>query len=101
MNKVQLNKLVNESVAEIISEYNIPENLQLGGNLKQEISNFAERLISSGVLSSYHRKLTSGDMQAKDFKEDLVHKLLSAIRDWTKNVNDRSDWENDEGGMIK
>ena len=78
------------------------ENLRLDTNkLKQEVSAFVQRLVSDGVLSSFHREKTSGDMNPQDFTEDLTHKLLSAIEEWIQLVNNRGNQENDEGGMIK
>lgn len=78
------------------------ENLNLNGGdgLNNAVSNFVEQLISSGILSSYHRERTSGDMDPNDFKEDLEHKILSAIQDWTQTVNNRGNWEN-QPNMIK
>jgi len=78
------------------------ENLMLqSAQLKNKLQNFVNDLVTSGTLGSFHRSLTSGDMKAKDFANDLIHQLLSSIRDWMKTVNDRGNWENDEGGMIK
>jgi hypothetical protein len=65
-----------------------------GAILKNLVQNFVRDLISNGILTSYHRKLTSGDMQAKDFAEDLEHKILSTIQQWIQTVNDRGNWEN-------
>lgn len=73
----------------------LDENLDFQGSaLKNLVQNFVRDLISSGVLKSYHRKLTSGDMQANDFVEDLTHKILSAIEQWVQTVNSRGNWEN-------
>ncbi len=89
----------------------LDENLKIRGSginpelqgtvLKNMVHNFVKDMVSTGVLTSYHRKLTSGDMQAKDFVEDLSHKILSSIEQWLKTINDRGNWENNEGGMIK
>lgn len=80
----------------------LDENLQLadGGGLKKQVEEFVQRLISTGELSSYHRKLTSGDMNPADFANDLSHKILSAISEWTTTVNNRGNWEN-QSDMIK
>lgn len=67
-----------------------------GAMLKNLVQNFVRDLIASGLLTSYHRKLTSGDMQAKDFAEDLSHEILSSIENWVRTVNNRGDRENDE-----
>jgi len=80
----------------------LDENLRLDpSKLKDLTVNFVKTLVSEKVLTSFHRELTSGDMHPADFSNDLVHKLLSSIQEWIKVVNDRGNWENDEGGMIK
>lgn len=65
-----------------------------GSMLKNSVHNFVKDLVSTGLFTSYHRELTSGDMQAKDFVEDLSHKILSSIQQWIQTVNDRGNWEN-------
>jgi len=95
MNKSKLQQLVRECVKETI----VYENLQLDNKLKQEVTNFVNALVSGGSLSTYHRSLTAGDMNANDFKEELVHKIISSIRKWVEVINDKSNWEN--GSMIK
>lgn len=80
----------------------LDENLMVNGErLNKAVTAFTNALVASGIVGSYHRNLSSGDMQAKDFAGDLTHKILSAIQEWIKLVNDRGNWENDEGGMIK
>lgn len=80
----------------------LDENLTLnGGKLKGVIDKVSKALVASGVLGSYHRDQTSGDMQPQDFTNDLSHEILSAIERWTQTVNNRGDRENQEGGMIK
>jgi len=103
MNKNQYQKLVKECVRKVIvDKYKINESLQSDGKkLKQETVEFVNKLISNKILTSYHRDATSGDMNPLDFANDLVHDLLSTIQHWVKTVNDRGNWENDEGGMIK
>ena len=77
------------------------ENLALNPTiLKSKVELFVADLVASGALSSYHRDLSSGDMKANDFTNDLMHQMLSSIQSWVKMVNDRGDWENDEGNMI-
>lgn len=84
------------------SNNTLNENLMLQGEqLKNQVDNFVKELVSSGTLGSFHREKSSGDMQPQDFTGDLVHKLLSAIEEWSQTVNNRGDWENQEGGMIK
>lgn len=65
-----------------------------GAMLKNYVQNFVRDLLANGLFTSYHRSLTSGDMQAKDFAEDLTHKLLSTLEQWVQTVNNRGNWEN-------
>ena len=67
-----------------------------GAMLRNMVQNFVKDLISSKVLFSYHRNLTSGDMNPQDFSEDLSHEILSSIENWVRTVNNRGDRENDE-----
>lgn len=69
--------------------------------LNELVKAFVDQLVKTGVFSSYHRKLTFGDMNPNDFQNDLYHKILSAIQQWIMTVNDRGDWENNEGGMTR
>jgi hypothetical protein len=80
----------------------LSENLALenGDGLRNEVTQFVNHLITSGVLSSYHRNLTSGDMNPNDFSEDLIHKVMSAIEEWTQTINNRGNWEN-QSNMVK
>mgnify|MGYP000881573621 CR=1 FL=1 len=76
----------------------LDENLKLfkknpelyGAVLKNKVQNFVRDLIINKLIISYHNPLSSGDMQAKDFEDDLTHKILSAIEQWTNNVNNKS-----------
>jgi len=106
MDKIEFQQLIKECVSTCIFEMRYPddlnENLQLDAvKLKPMVVQFVNAMVSSGVITSYHRDKTSGDMQPKDFTNDIVHKLLSSIQEWVKMNNDRGNWENNEGGMIK
>lgn len=93
MKRSQLRKLIKECVK---------ENLQLadGDGLKNEVNQFVKQLVTKGLIRSYHRDKTSGDMNANDFTEDISHKILEAIMEWTQMANDRGNWEN-QPNMIK
>lgn len=62
--------------------------------LKQNTKKFVDGLQHTGAISSYHRDLTSGDMNIEDFKTDLYHKIISAIEEWVQTVDNRSNYEN-------
>lgn len=68
--------------------------------LKHEVDKFVNDLISKGVIYPYHRERTSGDMDPKDFSEDLGHKILSSISEFIQTMNNRGNWEN-QTYMIK
>lgn len=78
------------------------ENLAIGDgkSLDGEVDRFIRKLVSRGILGSYHRDATSGDMNANDFTEDLKHQLLSSIQGWIETVNNRGNRENSPN-MIK
>lgn len=78
----------------------LEEEFKLEAALKPEVERFVVELISKRILSSYHRERTGGDMNPSDFTEDLVHKIVGAIQEWTQTVNDRDNWEN-QPNMIK
>jgi len=76
------------------------EEFQLDQRIKPEVERFVRELVSKGVFSSYHRDRTGGDMNPKDFEEDLVHKIVNAMAEWTQTMNNRDNWEN-QPNMIK
>jgi hypothetical protein len=81
----------------------INENLTIKNNdrVKEGIKKLIDHFIREGTISSYHRDLTSGDMNPADFSEDLANKLVSELNEIVQTINNRGDWENQEGGMIK
>ena len=68
--------------------------------LKAEVERFVRELVAKGIFNSYHRERTGGDMNPKDFEEDLVRKIVGAIATWTQTMNNRDNWENSPN-MIK
>lgn len=66
-----------------------------GNTVRSMVKEFVDNLISSGIISSYHRDLTSGDMQPQDFSEDLCHAIMSSIENWIRTINNRGNREND------
>lgn len=82
----------------IKSELN--EEFRLDPSIKNEVEKFVRDIVSKGILSSYHRDRTGGDMNPIDFEEDLVHVISIAITKWTQTVNNRDNWEN-QPNMIK
>lgn len=77
------------------------ENLQLNPNqLKQDVTDLVNKLVLDRGLSSVHRERTSGDMNPKDFTEELIRDILSSIEKWTQTVNNKGNREN-QPNMIK
>ena len=100
---IKLKNILNKSEhGETIEKSVVNENLQVDQDrLKQAIVQFVDTLIHGEIFTSYAREKTSGLMDPKDFANDLSQKLLTSTQEWIKLVNDRGNWENDEGGMIK
>lgn len=80
----------------------INENLiiQNSDRIKEGMKNLIDYFIREGTISSYHRDLTSGDMQPQDFSEDLANKLVSELNEIVQTINNRGNWEN-QPDMIK
>lgn len=81
----------------------INENLKVANStrIRDGFKQLMDQFVKEGTISSYHRELTSGDMNAGDFTEDFANKLVSSFNQLIKSINDRSNWESDEGGMIQ
>lgn len=88
---IKLKPLINETLS---------EEFRLDPAVKREVERFVRELIAKGVLGSYHRERTGGDMNPGDFAEDLVRKISLAISSWTQTMNNRDNWEN-QPNMIK
>lgn len=73
----------------------INENLTIKNSqkIKEEFKNLLNRLVQDGTLTSFHRDLTSGDMNAADFVEDFANKLVGSFNQLIQTINDRSNWE--------
>ena len=70
------------------------ENLQIDNlKLKDEVVNFVNGLVSKKILTSYHRELSSGDMNPNDFVDELSQKILKSIHGWIYNIEDKSNYE--------
>jgi len=80
----------------------INENLMIKNNtrLKDGLKKLLQAFVQEGTITSYHRDLTSGDMDPTDFVEDFANKLVSALNDQIETINNRGNWEN-QPNMIK
>lgn len=80
----------------------IKENLVIrnGARVKAGLAQLMQKFIEDGTIASYHRKLSSGDMDANDFINDFSSKLVSALNTLVQTINNRGNWEN-QPNMIK
>lgn len=80
----------------------INENLQITNPylLQQAVKKMVFELIRKQIISSYHRERTSGDMDPKDFIEELSRKIELGIGKYVQTMNNRGNWEN-QPHMIK
>lgn len=80
----------------------IQENLAIKNTdyLRQVLKKMIEGLIQDDVIYSYHRDLTSGDMNPEDFIEDFATNLSDALFKQIETINNRGNWEN-QPDMIK
>lgn len=80
----------------------INENLRVqnSSRLKNGFEKLLRYFVKDGTISSYHRELTSGDMNPEDFINDFANKLVGALNTQIQTINDRGNWEN-QPYMIK
>jgi hypothetical protein len=74
----------------------IQENLIVNNERKFKLGleKLIQAFVKDGTLGSYHRDLSSGDMNANDFVGDFVHKLMCAMHKDINTINNRGNWEN-------
>lgn len=79
------------------------ENLNINDptGLRELMKRMIKAMIAKNIIGSYHREKTSGDMNINDFVEDIAHKLSSELGRQIELINNRGNWENQTGGMIK
>jgi hypothetical protein len=80
----------------------IKENLAIKNTsrLKTGFEKLLQTFVRDGTIYSYHRDLTSGDMNPEDFIEDFANKLVSALNTQVQTIDNRGNWEN-QPDMIK
>lgn len=80
----------------------IQENLTIKNTdrVKKGFEKLLQMFVQDGTISSYHRDLTSGDMNPNDFVNDFASKLVGALNGQIQTINDRGNWEN-QADMIK
>ena len=73
----------------------IQENLVIKNDhrFKEALKKFVTALVKDGTLGSYHRDLSSGDMNPADFVDEFVHKLMNALHQDIEAINNRGNYE--------
>jgi hypothetical protein len=74
----------------------IQENLTINNErkFKDSLKALVQALVKNGTIGSYHRDLSSGDMNANDFVDEFVHKLINAMHKDIDTINNRGNMEN-------
>lgn len=69
----------------------VKENIEVSNvvKLENECKAFAKRLVDTGVISSLHKDLTSADVPATDYTEDLAEVIRNEVIKWKSIVNAR------------
>lgn len=69
----------------------LDENIEIPNvvKLKDECKTFAQKLINDGLITSAHKNLTSSDVAAGNYVEDIAEVIRNAIINWDTVVNDR------------
>ncbi len=80
----------------------VNENLKISDPdaVQQAIKRMLFDLIKTRALTSFHRDLTSGDMDPKDFVDEIARKLELELQKYIETVNNRGNWEN-QPNMIR
>lgn len=75
----------------LLSSLLLSENIEITNvvKLENECKEFAKRLIQSGIVSSVHKDLTSSDVPAVDYTEDMAEVIRNEIIKWKSTVNAR------------
>lgn len=69
----------------------ITENIDITNvvKLENECKEFAKKIIQAGIVSSSHKDLTSADVPAENYVEDLAEVIRNEIIKWKSIVNSR------------
>lgn len=69
----------------------IGENIEVSNvvKLENECRAFAQRLLDTGVIASIHKDLTSADVPAGNYVEDIAEVVRNEIIKWKSTVNAR------------
>ena len=67
------------------------ENIEISNvvKLENECKVFAQKMIQDGVVTSMHKDLTSSDVGASNYVEDLAEVIRNEVIKWKETVNAR------------
>jgi hypothetical protein len=69
----------------------LSENIEITNVLKleNECKAFAQKLVQDGVVSSMHKDLTSSDVAACEYTEDIAEVIRNEVIKWKNTINAR------------
>jgi hypothetical protein len=67
------------------------ENIEITNILKleNECKAFAKKLVQDGVIGSMHKDLTSSDVAASEYTEDIAEVIRNEVIKWKNTINAR------------
>lgn len=74
-----------------LTSFLLKENIQISDvmKLENECKAFVEKLIQLGVITSVHKDLTSSDVSAVNYTEDIAEVVRNEIIRWKDTINSR------------
>lgn len=69
----------------------LSENIEITDVLKleNECKAFAQKLVQDGVIGSMHKDLTSSDVAADEYTEDIAEVIRNEVIKWKNTINTR------------
>ena len=69
----------------------LSENIEITNVLKleNECKAFAQKLVQDGVIGSMHKDLTSSDVAAGEYTEDIAEVIRNEVIKWKNTINAR------------
>lgn len=87
MKKSELKELIREEVNKLLTEQLYIDDTVA---LEELCGGFVKVLIQKGVVKSMHKDLTSSDVAAQEYSEDLCDIIRNGVNHWISTVNSRS-----------
>jgi hypothetical protein len=79
MEKIKLKSLLLKEFVEIPDQF----------TLETESKKFAQNLLDKNIISSKHKDLTTSDVKAAEYEEDIAQVVKNAVTHWVSTVNER------------